>query len=52
MDERLTHSHPADLAYALVVPVAQANVGLGREAPRFAPIQQHRQNTNSVNLTF
>jgi len=33
-------------------PVAQARDGLSREAPRFAPIQQHRQNTTSVNLPF
>jgi len=52
MDERLTHRHPAHLAYALVVPVAQARDRLGREAPRFAPIQQHRQNTTSVNLPY
>ena len=38
MDKRLAHRHPEHLAYALVVPVAQARDRLGREAPRFAPI--------------
>ena len=37
--ENTLRSHPAHLAYALVVPVAQARDRLGREAPRFAPIQ-------------
>ena len=52
MDKRLTHSHPAHFTYAFVMPVAQARDGLSREAPRFAPIQQHRQNTTSVNLVL
>ena len=41
LDVGLYHRHAVDLADALVVPVAQARGGLGRETPGLAAVEQH-----------
>ena len=45
MDKELTHRHLEHLAYALVMPVAQARDGRSREATQLATIQQHYKDT-------
>ena len=50
VDEGLAHGDAAHLADALVVPAAEFLDHLGREIPRLAAVEQHREDASRIHL--